>query len=42
MTEYTDLEVQQMIGRAGRPQYDTHGRAVVRSCAMEHELLRWG
>lgn len=27
--EYTDLEVMQMLGRAGRPQYDTSGVAVI-------------
>jgi ATP-dependent DNA helicase HFM1/MER3 len=29
MEEYSDLDMQQMIGRAGRPQYDTHGQVVV-------------
>lgn len=29
MVEYEDLEVQQMMGRAGRPCYDTHGQVVV-------------
>lgn len=27
--EYTDLEVMQMLGRAGRPQYDTSAVAVI-------------
>jgi ATP-dependent DNA helicase HFM1/MER3 len=29
MKEYTDLEVMQMLGRAGRPQYDTSAVAVI-------------
>ena len=29
MEEYSDLDMQQMVGRAGRPQYDTHGQVVV-------------
>lgn len=31
MREYTDLEVLQMIGRAGRPQFDTLGVGTSRS-----------
>jgi ATP-dependent DNA helicase HFM1/MER3 len=27
--EYSDLEIMQMIGRAGRPQFDTTGVAVI-------------
>ena len=27
--DYTDIEIQQMIGRAGRPQYDTSAMAVI-------------
>jgi ATP-dependent DNA helicase HFM1/MER3 len=27
--EYSDLEVMQMLGRAGRPQYDTSAVAVI-------------
>ena len=27
--DYTDIEIQQMIGRAGRPQYDTSATAVI-------------
>jgi ATP-dependent DNA helicase HFM1/MER3 len=29
MIDLSDLDVQQMIGRAGRPQYDTEGTAVI-------------
>lgn len=29
MTDLSDLDVQQMIGRAGRPQYDTEGTAII-------------
>ena len=28
-TEYTSLEMLQMIGRAGRPQFDTEGLAII-------------
>lgn len=28
-TEYSSLEVEQMMGRAGRPQFDTHGVVVI-------------
>lgn len=28
-TEYSMMDVQQMMGRAGRPQYDTFGVAVI-------------
>ena len=28
-TEYNKLEIEQMVGRAGRPQYDTKGIAVI-------------
>ncbi|KAK4689572.1 hypothetical protein P7C73_g538, partial [Tremellales sp. Uapishka_1] len=31
-TEYSDIEIQQMTGRAGRPQYDTSGTVVVWDC----------
>ncbi|OCF30683.1 hypothetical protein I316_07647 [Kwoniella heveanensis BCC8398] len=27
--EYTDIEIQQMMGRAGRPQYDTSGTVII-------------
>jgi ATP-dependent DNA helicase HFM1/MER3 len=27
--EYSDIDIQQMMGRAGRPQYDTSGTVVV-------------
>ncbi|ETS77594.1 hypothetical protein PFICI_09656 [Pestalotiopsis fici W106-1] len=27
--EYSDLEVMQMLGRAGRPQFDPHGTAII-------------
>lgn len=27
--EYTDTEIQQMVGRAGRPQYDTSGTVLI-------------
>ncbi|KAH8090393.1 hypothetical protein HD553DRAFT_3646 [Filobasidium floriforme] len=36
MEEYSDLDMQQMIGRAGRPQYDTHGQVVI-MCEKQHE-----
>ncbi|GHJ84263.1 hypothetical protein NliqN6_0665 [Naganishia liquefaciens] len=29
MTDLSDLDIQQMIGRAGRPQYDTEGTAII-------------
>ena len=29
MKEYSDLEIMQMLGRAGRPQYDTSAIAVI-------------
>ncbi|KAF9652905.1 P-loop containing nucleoside triphosphate hydrolase protein, partial [Thelephora ganbajun] len=29
MKEYTDLEIMQMIGRAGRPQFDKEGLAII-------------
>lgn len=29
LVEYEDLDMQQMMGRAGRPCYDTHGQVVV-------------
>lgn len=29
MKEYSDLEVMQMLGRAGRPQFDTTAVAVI-------------
>ena len=29
LKEYDDLEVMQMLGRAGRPQFDTAGVAVI-------------
>jgi ATP-dependent DNA helicase HFM1/MER3 len=29
ISEYSDLEVMQMLGRAGRPQYDTSAVAVI-------------
>jgi ATP-dependent DNA helicase HFM1/MER3 len=32
--DYTDIEIQQMIGRAGRPQYDTSAKAVI-MCGSE-------
>ncbi|KAF6764008.1 Sec63 Brl domain-containing protein [Ephemerocybe angulata] len=32
--EYSDLDIMQMLGRAGRPQYDTEGIAVI-MCEME-------
>jgi ATP-dependent DNA helicase HFM1/MER3 len=28
-TEYNKIEIDQMVGRAGRPQYDTKGIAVI-------------
>jgi ATP-dependent DNA helicase HFM1/MER3 len=28
-TEYNRLEIEQMVGRAGRPQYDTKGIAII-------------
>jgi len=28
-TEYSPIEIEQMIGRAGRPQFDTHGVVVI-------------
>ncbi|KWU46356.1 P-loop containing nucleoside triphosphate hydrolase protein, partial [Rhodotorula sp. JG-1b] len=34
MREYTDLEVLQMIGRAGRPQFDTFGLASIDSSGL--------
>ena len=29
MIDYSDLEVLQMMGRAGRPQFDDHGVAII-------------
>lgn len=29
ISEYSDIEVMQMLGRAGRPQYDTSAVAVI-------------
>lgn len=29
LKEYSDLEIMQMIGRAGRPQFDTSALAVI-------------
>lgn len=39
MEEYSDLDMQQMIGRAGRPQYDTHGQVVVSKRRDHVEVL---
>ncbi|KAJ9120862.1 hypothetical protein QFC22_002797 [Naganishia vaughanmartiniae] len=36
MVELSDLDVQQMIGRAGRPQYDTEGIAII-LCSENNE-----
>ncbi|KAF8637338.1 hypothetical protein AX17_002839 [Amanita inopinata Kibby_2008] len=36
--EYSDLDIMQMIGRAGRPQFDTEGLAIVLcESALEHK-----
>lgn len=34
--DYTDIEIQQMIGRAGRPQYDTSATAVI-MCSQDQK-----
>lgn len=37
LVEYTDLDVFQMMGRAGRPQFDTCGVAVIMCDQKEKE-----
>ena len=29
MRDYSDVDIQQMMGRAGRPQYDTSGKVII-------------
>lgn len=29
LREYSDVDIQQMMGRAGRPQYDTSGTVII-------------
>lgn len=38
--DYTDIEIQQMIGRAGRPQYDRSATAVIMCDKRKEERFR--
>lgn len=40
MVEYPDLDMQQMVGRAGRPQFDTHGQVVIMCDKQEEQKWR--
>jgi len=39
-TEYSPLEIEQMMGRAGRPQFDTHGVVVIMTDKKNVEKYR--
>ena len=38
--EYSDLEVMQMLGRAGRPQFDTSATAVILTCRENEDKYK--
>lgn len=38
-TEYNKMEIDQMVGRAGRPQYDNKGIAVIMTDKMNVEKV---
>jgi ATP-dependent DNA helicase HFM1/MER3 len=38
--EYSDLEIMQMLGRAGRPQYDTSAVAIIMT--RQEKVKRYG
>ena len=43
--DYSDSQILQMIGRAGRPQFDTSAVAVIMtkaSCKVRYSLHFWG
>jgi activating signal cointegrator complex subunit 3 len=40
--DYDIIDILQMMGRAGRPQYDQHGKAVILVHEPKKELLQEG